>query len=345
MKHFNIPIFVPHAGCPHDCVFCNQKNITGHLHAQNIASARQTIEEHLESISRYQNDCHVEIAFFGGSFTGIPVEEQVAYLALSKEYLESGLIDGVRLSTRPDYIDTEILNRLEDFGVTVIELGVQSLDYNVITLSNRGHDLTDVIRACGLIRQYDFKLGLQMMIGLPGDSQEKSLRTAKYLCELKPDMVRIYPTIVIEGTVLEYMYHQGQYEPLSLEDAVFWTRDIYKMFTSQDIPVIRMGLQATEALQEAVAGPFHPSFRQLVENAVYFESLGMILKPAKEIIIYVNPREVSNLVGQKRMNLEYYEGLYELSRIKVIAKEMPDSHFLVEIDGQVFKVPKMTIKL
>lgn len=339
--HFNIPIFVPHAGCPHDCVFCNQKNITGHVLAQSIEEARQTIDEHLSSIQKRNDDYTVEVAFFGGSFTGIPDEEQIAYLAMAYQYIEAGLIDGIRLSTRPDYIDKEVLKRLKGYGVTTIELGVQSLVEDILIKANRGHDLVSVILACNLIKAYDFKLGLQMMIGLPGDDTDKSVLTAEKIISLKPDMVRIYPTIVVEGTALEQMYKMGLYDPLTIEEAVDWTTEIYKKFTFSNIPVIRMGLQATEALAECVAGPYHPSFRQLVENKLYLESLDCVLEQDEFIKIYVNSKEISNLVGLNRSNLNYLEKKYSIKKISVYPKDLPVDYFEVVTMNGLIKVPKM----
>lgn len=344
-KHYNIPIFVPHAGCPHDCVFCNQKKITGYDHAQDIKEAEAIIEDHLKSINRVDDATTIEIAFFGGSFTGIPEAVQNEYLELANRYITSGLIDGIRLSTRPDYIDERIIENLKSYGVTTVELGVQSLVSDVLVLSNRGHDLHSVEIACQLIRDHDIKLGLQMMIGLPGDTYEKSLMTTRKIIALKPDMVRIYPTIVIEGTELEAMYRSGTYEPLDLETAVKWTSQLYKLYTQSHIPVIRMGLQATEALESYIAGPYHPSFRQYVESYLYLESLHHFLKNHKiELLeIYVHPKEISYLVGQKRMNLNELEQRYNLGKVKVYPKVLDRDFFEIKMNDKVFKVPKITI--
>ncbi|MBI9011619.1 MAG: radical SAM protein [Clostridiales bacterium] len=344
-KHYNIPIFVPHAGCPHDCVFCNQKKITGYDHAQDIKEAESIIEDHLKSISRIVDETTIEIAFFGGSFTGIPETVQKEYLELANRYIISGLIDGIRLSTRPDYIDVRIVENLKSYGVTTIELGVQSLVSDVLELSNRGHSLQSVEMACRLIRNHGIKLGLQMMIGLPGDTYEKTLETTHKIIELKPDMVRIYPTIVIEGTELEVMYRSGNYVPLDLMTAVKWTSQLYKLYIQTNIPVIRMGLQATEALESYIAGPYHPSFRQYVESYLYLESLHHFLKNHKiEMFeIYVHPKEISYLVGQKRMNLNELEQQYNLGKVKVYPKELDRDYFEIKMNDKVFKVPKISI--
>jgi len=344
-KHYNIPIFVPHAGCPHDCVFCNQKKITGYDHAQDIKEAQAIIEDHLKSINRVDENTTIEIAFFGGSFTGIPEAVQTEYLELANSYITTGLIDGIRLSTRPDYIDERIIKNLKSYNVTTIELGVQSLISDVLELSNRGHDLQSVETACKLIKDNNIKLGLQMMIGLPGDTYEKSLMTTRKIISLKPDMVRIYPTIVIEGTELEVMYHKGTYKPLDLKTAVRWTSRLYKLYDSSNITVIRMGLQATEALEAYVAGPYHPSFRQYVESYLYLESLHHFLKSHNPEMfdISVHPKEISYLVGQKRMNLNEIEQQYNLGKVKVYPKEMDRDYFEIKMNDKVFKVPKITI--
>ncbi|WP_240840611.1 elongator complex protein 3 [Acidaminobacter sp. JC074] len=343
MKHFNIPIFVPHEGCPHDCVFCNQKSITGVKESFDIGRVKKTIDDHLESIHKTYDECRVEVAFFGGSFTGIEVSKQEAYLNLTKAYLDAGLIDGVRLSTRPDYIDKTVLDRLDYYGVTTIELGVQSLVEDVLESANRGHDIACVDKACALIKKRKFKLGLQMMIGLPGDTLEKSLVTMEKIISLKPDMVRIYPTIVIENTDLAVLYKKGFYKPLTLDQAVNWCAVLYKHFTHYGIPVIRMGLQASESLSESLAGPYHPSFRQLVESKLYYDVLDGVLKPGR-VSVYVHPKEISFLVGQKRDNLNRLEKKYGIKKISVYPKDMDSNEFEVHMNGQVFKVPKMTVK-
>ena len=218
MKTYNIPIFVPHRGCPFDCVFCNQKRITGTQKEVTADDVHNIIGEYLKTLP--SKNRRIEAAFFGGSFTGIPINEQSELLAAANEYLKKGDIDGIRLSTRPDYIDKEILDNLLKYGVTTIELGVQSMDDSVLKSSNRGHTRKDVINAVRLIKEYSFTLGLQMMTGLPGDTDEKSLYTADEIIKLKPDIVRIYPTLTIKDTFLEKMYLTGKYQPQSVDEAV-----------------------------------------------------------------------------------------------------------------------------
>ena len=244
MKTYNIPIFVPHRGCPFDCVFCNQKRITGTQKEVTADDVHNIIGEYLKTLP--SKNRRIEAAFFGGSFTGIPINEQSELLAAANEYLKKGDIDGIRLSTRPDYIDKEILDNLLKYGVTTIELGVQSMDDSVLKSSNRGHTREDVINAVKLIKEYPFTLGLQMMTGLPGDTDEKSLYTADEIIKLKPDIVRIYPTLTIKDTFLEKMYLTGKYKPQSVDEAVNLAKQLLLKFEKNNITVIRVGLQSTD---------------------------------------------------------------------------------------------------
>lgn len=305
MKKFNIPVFVPHKGCPYDCVFCNQKRITGNLKETTPTDVKRIIDEHLLTLPKTNRN--IEVAFFGGSFTGIPIDEQSALMEQVKPYIESGEIDGIRLSTRPDYITRPILENLKAYGVKTIELGVQSMVDDVLKASNRGHTSKDVKDAVKLIREYGFSLGLQMMTGLPGDTEKHSLTTAKKLIELKPDFVRIYPTLTIKDTYLEKMYNKGKYTPQSLDDAVMLSKQLLLMFESANIKVIRIGLQPTDEINDnasVVAGPFHSSFGELVESAVYYDIIyNAVSKLSGDVRVYVNPKEISKAVGNKRGNI------------------------------------------
>lgn len=305
MRKFNIPIFVPHKGCPYDCVFCNQKRITGNLKETTPDDVTNTIEEYLKTLP--ETDRNIEVAFFGGSFTGIPIEEQSALMQRVEPYIKSGEIDGIRLSTRPDYITDEILTNLKSYGVTTIELGVQSMVDDVLKASNRGHTSTDVCNAVKLIRNYGFSLGLQMMTDLPGDTPSRSLETAKRIIELQPDFVRIYPTLTIKDTYLEKMYHKGEYRPHTLTEAVTLSKELLLMFEEADIGVIRIGLQPTDEINEnasVVAGPFHSSFGELVESAVYYDIIEDAVAGLKgDVTVYVNPKEISKATGNKRANI------------------------------------------
>ncbi|MDO4618428.1 MAG: radical SAM protein [Clostridia bacterium] len=310
MRYYNIPVFVPHLGCPFDCVFCNQKHITGIKEEQTVQKARETIEEHLKTLPKENRT--VEIAFFGGSFTGIETEKQIELLSVANEFLKKGEIDGIRLSTRPDYIDDTIMERLLKYGVTTIELGVQSMDDGVLLKSGRGHTEETVKNAVSVIRKYPVKLGLQMMTGLPGDDIQKSIKTAETIIALKPDMVRIYPTLVIKDTALADMYRSGTYEPQSLENAVELSKELIKMFRTADIDIIRVGLAATDEISpdtSVVAGPYHSAFGELCESAIIYDEIIEMLGTDKEATILVNPKDISKAIGNKKTNLEKFKKL------------------------------------
>ena len=306
MRKVNIPIFVPHRGCMHDCVFCNQKRITGQAGDVTPEAAAQTIEQSLQTIGA---DTRAEAAFFGGSFTAIPRAEQEAFLRAAQPYVKSGKLNGIRLSTRPDCISRENLAMLASYGVTSIELGVQSTDEAVLLKSRRGHTAADVAHAVGLIREYDFELGLQMMLGLPGDTREKALQTAADIVSLSPDTARIYPTIVIRDSALCDLYEAGRYTPLILEEAVEQSAQIYKMFTQHGICVLRMGLMASEDMCQGraiVAGPFHPAFGELVHARLFLDKIRAALRgySGTQAVLRVNPKDLSKAIGNRRKNIE-----------------------------------------
>ena len=307
MRKYNIPIFVPHKGCPFDCVFCNQNRITGHIKSVTPYEVTDIIERYLETIEESSEKHIIEVAFFGGSFTGIPIEEQSALMERVEPYIKSGRIDGIRLSTRPDYISREILDNLKRHNVTAIELGVQSLVPEVLKAANRGHTPEQVQEAVSLIREYDFSLGLQMMTGLPGDTPERSVYTAEQIIAMKPDCVRIYPTLTIKDTALETLYKRGEYVPETLDEAVALSKRLLLMFETAGIAVIRIGLQPTDEINESasvVAGPFHASFGELVGSAIYYDIAREKLKGMTgEVTIYVNPREISKMSGNRRANI------------------------------------------
>ncbi len=306
-RNYNIPIFVPHRGCPFDCVFCNQKRITGSTTDVKPSDVTETIKKYLKTLP--ETDRTVEAAFFGGSFTGIPIDEQTALLSAAYEFKKRGLIDGIRLSTRPDYISLEILDNLERFGVTTIELGVQSMDDGVLKAANRGHTRDDVVNAVDLIRKYPFTLGLQMMTGLPSDTDEKSLKTADEIIALGPDIVRIYPTLTIKDTFLEKMYLSGKYTPQTLDAAVELAKKLLLKFEGNGIRVIRIGLQSTDEISEGgsvVAGPLHSAFGELVENSIFYDKIAALIAGTVKWdtkTIRVNPRDISKAVGNKRRNI------------------------------------------
>ncbi|WP_058486665.1 elongator complex protein 3 [Defluviitalea phaphyphila] len=306
-KKMIIPIFVSHQGCPNDCVFCNQKRITGVRESFDEKKIRNYIENYLED---FKGDKIVEIAFFGGSFTGIHINLQKHYLEIAKEYIEKYDLEGIRISTRPDYINEEILDFLLKYPVKAVELGVQSLDEEVLLESKRNHKVEDVYKAVAYIKKTNIELGLQMMIGLPKDTLEKSINTAKKIVLMKPDTTRIYPTVIMKDTELETMYYKGLYNPLSLDEAIEWTSKILPLFYDANITVLRVGLQATEEVnigKGIVAGPYHPAFRQLVEEKMLNEYILKIYNEngKRPITIYANQKLYQSLIGHKRKYKEF----------------------------------------
>ncbi|MDW0100121.1 radical SAM protein [Clostridioides difficile] len=303
MKKRIIPIFVPHKGCPHDCIFCNQKKITGVSADVTSEDARNIIEECLETIDK---DADVEIAFFGGSFTAIDIDIQKSLLSVAKEYVEKGLVKDIRMSTRPDCIDEDILSMLKEYKTSIIELGVQSLDEKVLLDSIRGHQSEIVYKSSKMIKNSGIKLGLQMMIGLPADTEEKCIFTAKKFVELKPDCVRVYPTLVVKDTGLEKLMEQNKYNPFTLEESVNIVKKVLVLFYVNNINVIRVGLQATDDIQigkAVLAGPYHPAFRELVEADMIKDYLEFVIlqnKNIKQMLVKSNKKNISKIIGNKK---------------------------------------------
>lgn len=321
MRYYNIPVFVPHYGCPFDCVFCNQKHITGEKREVTGTVVREIIEEHLKTIEAVE-ERRVEVAFFGGSFTAIDVEKQVELLESAYEYVKNGRVSGIRLSTRPDYINDEILKRLVSYGVTAVELGVQSMDDEVLMLSGRGHKSEVVEAAVEVIKRYPVELGLQMMTGLPGDTYEKSMLTCRKIISLKPDCVRIYPTLVIKDTGLERLYESGRYMPQSLEEAVALASDLMIEFRRNNIKVIRAGLAATEEISYGgalIAGPFHCAFGELAEGEVFYKKINSHMMDTEYKEFKINPKDMSKAVGNGKRNIKRLEA--EGKRICLVADE------------------------
>lgn len=303
-NYYIIPIFVTHRGCPHKCVFCNQKSITGKSGNVTGEDVRKIAEDYLKTIDMSNNPT-VEISFFGGSFTGIPMEKQNELLEVAKEFKDKGLVKYIRMSTRPDYIDDTILSNLKKYSVDIIELGVQSMDKEVLIKSERGHTREDVIKASHLIKKYNITLGLQMMLGLPGDTAEKDIETAKEFLVLKPEMVRIYPSLVIKNTPMEDLYHEGKYTPYSLDYTIKVCKSLLGIFTANDINVIRIGLQPTYEInygRELVAGPFHPSIREIVEGGLINDMVYNKISETdgKNFEIVLNPKTISKLYCNKK---------------------------------------------
>lgn len=244
-KQYIIPIFVPHLGCPNDCVFCNQKSISGQTKQVTKEDVKNTIENHLKYV---KENSIVEVAFFGGSFTGIEKEKQIELLSTAYEYIKNKKVQSIRISTRPDYISRDVLKTLKKYKVKTIELGVQSANDYILKKAERGHTFEDVKKASKMIRFYGFNLGHQMMVGLPESTHLDEINTAKQLIKLKPKMVRIYPVLVIKGTKLEKDYNEGKYKALTVVQAVETCKELVKLFAKKKIEVIRIGLQPTDVI-------------------------------------------------------------------------------------------------
>ncbi len=322
MKHkYIIPIFVPHLGCPNDCVFCNQKSISGQKNNMTKEEAKKIIEEYLKSIK--DENAEIEVAFFGGSFTAIEEEKQNELLSLAYEYIKEGKIKSIRISTRPDYIDKKILKRLKKYKVKTIELGVQSANNFILEKAGRGHTFEDVKKASKLIRRYGFTLGHQMMVGLPESTRKDEINTAKELIKLKPKMVRIYPVLVLKGTKLEKELKEEKYKPLSIVQAVETCKELVRMFADKKIDIIRVGLQNTDEItdpnnenSEVVAGPYHPAFRQLVESSLWYDAIVEKIKKlnvkVKEVEVTINPIDTNNVIGHKKENIIKLKQTYDV---------------------------------
>lgn len=323
MKKYIIPYFVPHIGCPVGCVFCNQNEITGV--ESDLEPLNTVVDRYL---SYFSERGQVELAFYGGSFTAINEKLRLKLLSEGKSLIDKGLISSIRISTRPDCIDKNILNELKYHGVKVIELGVQSLDADVLKLSNRGHNVECVYEACDLIKSHGFILGLQQMLALPGDTLEKSIYTAREFVKLSPEIVRIYPTLVVKNTKLEQMYLDKSYIPLTLNEGVIWAKEVLKIYNESGINVIRVGLQPTDNINyggDLVSGPFHPAFRQLVEESImldYFINVGKLNEDTIEIC--ANGKNISYIVGLKGKNKDKLKEILAVKNIKFKIENMPE---------------------
>ncbi len=299
MKKGNISLFIPHLGCPHKCSFCNQNTITGKQTQPGADDVRAAVETALK-----KKNYDYEIAFFGGSFTAIDREYMLSLLKAAYDYVKDGRVNGIRISTRPDCIDEEVLDILKKNGVTSIELGAQSMDDEVLRANFRGHTAEDVENASRLIKSFGFELGLQMMTGLYLDTDDKAVETAKKLIALSPDTVRIYPTVVLKNTYLAKLYEDELYKPQTVDDAANLCTKIVPMFEKAGIRVIRLGLHSSPELKKnMIAGAFHDSFGEIVKSRYM---LNKILKyPPADYEIMVNSKSVSQLKGQQKRNIYF----------------------------------------
>lgn len=321
-KQITIPLFIPHSGCPHCCVFCNQWSVTGVTEKVTTEAIRDTIMKYLsnkpETVER------VEIAFFGGSFTAIPADEQMGYLSAVQPYLESGVINSVRISTRPDCIDNKRLELLRGYNVETVELGVQSFSDDVLKASGRGHTSSDVDGAVKMLKDNGFRVGIQLMPGLPDDSFERSIYSAERTVRLSPDDARIYPAVVLKDTAMERLYNEKRYSPLTLEGAVDICSKIYGMFNENGINVIRIGLHPMDmSAENVISGPYHAALGFMVKSRYRRGVLETVLMSAvspgdnrKKISLLIPEKLKEEYIGMKRCNIIYLEKKFSIEKIE-----------------------------
>ncbi len=309
-RHANVALFVPHAGCPHDCCFCDQRTIAGVTTPLTPADVTAACERALATL---KDGVKARIAFFGGSFTAVDRAYMCALLEAAQPFLQMGRFDGITASTRPDAVDDEVLGVLKQYGVTALELGAQSMNDRVLAASGRGHTAADTVRAAALIQRHGLALGLQMMTGLPQDTADGAKQTAKALAALHPATMRIYPTVVLRGTALEAMMNRGVYTPPSLAESVALCAELLHFFEVENgIPVIRLGLHDGDSLRErATAGGYHPAFRELCEGQLYVNTalsvltrMGPSVRTPQRVTLAVAPTAVSKMIGQHRANMK-----------------------------------------
>jgi len=348
MKHYIIPLFIPHEGCPHQCVFCNQRRITGVVTSVTPADVKRILDFHLAGITR---PYYVEAAFYGGSFTALPESLQQALLAPAKQKFLAGNLDAVRLSTRPDCIDPKNLVHLKEAGVKLIELGAQSFDDRVLRQSGRGHTAADIVQAAGQVRDAGMDLGIQLMPGLPGDTTASLQQTLTAALALRPDVVRLYPTLVLRDTPLEKLWRRGSFLPLRLDTAVAVTAVMKLALERAGAQVIRTGLQSSPELDTGgtvLAGPYHPAFGELVENYIFaamatdlFQAVGGL---RGSVTLHHAPVDASKLRGQKNRNLCLWRRQYPSASIRLQADESPDI-LRLSVGSHDYKVTRREIRL
>jgi histone acetyltransferase (RNA polymerase elongator complex component) len=321
-KPFIVPIFIPHQGCGHQCIFCNQSAITGRTAKWPSLNKLRSDAKKYIGYNKHQKPSLM--AFYGGNFLGLSEEKINHLLQLADEFIHKGDIQGIRFSTRPDTISEPVLKQLENFSVREIELGVQSMDDRVLNTCRRGHSASDTQNAVRLLKKNQYKVGLQMMIGLPGQSAESAFETAERIAELSPDFVRIYPTVVLNRSALARWFQERKYQPLLLKEAVFQTKNIYLLFKNHGIPVIRMGLQSSQDLDDkkiVLAGPYHPAFGHLVFSEIFMDTICAFYQknpPAKrKAEIIANPKCISRVRGMNNENIRMLKTKFSFDQISV----------------------------
>jgi len=329
-KPFIIPVFIPNAGCPHHCAFCNQRPITGANDKLVSPEKIRLIADHFLNFKK-ENRGTVQIAFYGGNFLGLKTEYMLSLLDESSKLVKNGRVDSIRFSTRPDTIIRESLELISHFPVSTIEIGVQSMDNEVLQKSDRGHTCQETERAFTMLKKggygsdTKYQIGAQLMVGLPGDDENRCLTSCLSIAKMQPDFVRIYPTVVIDGSLLAKWYKSGKYTPMPIEKAVTLVKKIYLIFTKRKIKVIRMGLQASSDLEKGstvLAGPYHPAFGHMVFSEIFLNKAEKILnmehRPYGDILIKIHPASISKMRGLKNKNVVILKEKYQINNIRII---------------------------
>ena len=318
-----IPIFIAHRGCPHCCLFCNQHAITGDAASDSEA---KNLEKEIDSwLKRNHRQKEVHLAYYGGSFSCLPLPEQEKLLAPAQPYLQDGRIQAIRISTRPDCLTEAKLDFLESYGVRTIELGVQSFSDKVLTAARRGHTADDSRQAIRLLQGLGFEVGIQLLPGLPGETRHSFFAGIRETIAFKPALVRLYPAVVLQGSDMAEMYRRGEYQPLCLPQAISWTVRAKEALNRAEIPVVRMGLQPSASLsQQVIAGPYHPAFGELVLSRQWFREIRKQLAnlgKEQHLIMYLSSQDLSAVIGEKRKNMERLNALGYGGRFKMVIEK------------------------
>jgi len=343
-----IPVFIPHLGCVNDCIYCDQKKITGIEHKISNRKIRKTIDLYLLKIfSDYPNisSRNIQIAFYGGNFTGLDISHQESLLEISKSYVERGSVGSVRISTRPDFLDQKKLIFLKERYVKTIEIGVQSLDDSVLAISGRNYSSRVVYDSFNLLRDNHFQIGIQIMLGLPGDTFESLKSTIKKIINWKPDFVRLYPTLVIKGTPLEKLYKERKYNPMNLDEVISLCKIILLNLEINNIPVIRLGLHPSfSLLDKIIDGPFHPSLKYLVKSEIDYDLMNLIFRKYKRevcnsVIFYIPEKSLSEFRGFKRKNILRIKERFKINNIDFVEKkEIKQGNLIASFDNKEIKM-------
>ena len=344
-RPFIVPIFLPHAGCPHRCAFCNQRNLIQEPGNEQVTP--ETLRDHVIEMLKYRSMRRhtTQIAFYGGNFLGLPKTDISRWLDAAGRCVDEKWVDSIRFSTRPDTIDAGRLNLMSAYPISTVEIGVQSMDDGVLTLSNRGHTAAHTVEAVRLLSEKPYRIGIQLMVGLPGDTEDINRHTGLQVCALRPDFVRVYPTLVLKNSRLASWYASGRYQPLSLEKAIRLAKTLLTLFRVHHIPVTRMGLQASEALDKRDAfwaGPYHPAFGHLVYSELFFDAVSAFIKSSvqttADMSICVHPQSVSKLRGNKNQNVERLKKRFDVRKLRIATSPSVPIDAILINGGPLIKV-------